>query len=66
MASLLRRNLRHYRRHAADENLAELAVAAKTGRGRYTLALTWWAIRRAPLDSADAVARRVFRRRSRA
>jgi hypothetical protein len=66
LARLLTRNLRRYRHHAAGENLAELAAAAKRGRTRYTLAMTWWAIRRAPLDSADAVARRVFRRRSRA
>jgi len=64
LASLLRRNLRRYRHHAADENLGELAAAAKTGRGRYVVALSWWAIRSAPLDSADAVARRVFGHRA--
>jgi glycosyltransferase involved in cell wall biosynthesis len=62
LAGLLRRNLRRFRHHAAAENLGELAAAAKTGRRRYALALAWWAIRSAPLDSADAAARRVFRR----
>jgi glycosyltransferase involved in cell wall biosynthesis len=65
LASLLRRNLRRYRHHASRENVAELAAAAKSGQATYVLALTWWALRRAPLDSADAVARRVFRRRPR-
>lgn len=64
LAGLLRRNLRRYRHHAAGENLGELAAAAKGGRAGYALALTWWAVRSAPLDSVDAVARRVFRHRS--
>jgi glycosyltransferase involved in cell wall biosynthesis len=66
LARLLTRNLRHYRHHAAAENLAELAATAKTARSSYGLALTWWAICSAPVDSADAIARSVFRRRSRA
>lgn len=62
LADLLARNLRRYRHYAADENLAEWAAAAKAGRLSDVLALSWWAVRSAPVDSAGAVARRVLRR----
>lgn len=65
LAGLLRQNLRRYRRHAASENLGELTAAAKAGRARYTLALAWWAIASAPLESADAAVRRLRGRGSR-
>ncbi|WP_426323422.1 glycosyltransferase family 2 protein [Microbacterium sp. E-13] len=61
LAHLLTQNLRRYRRFAADENLAELAAAAKSRDRGYLVALSWWAIRSAPLDSAGAVARRMLR-----
>jgi hypothetical protein len=64
LARLLRQNLRRYRRHAAAENLGELAAAARAGRVRYAVALSWWAVRHAPLDSADDVARRLHHRGS--
>jgi glycosyltransferase involved in cell wall biosynthesis len=62
LADLLVRNLRRYRNYAADENLAELVAAAKAGRVSDGLALCWWAVRSAPVDSAGAVALRVLRR----
>jgi hypothetical protein len=62
LADLLARNLRRYRHYAADENLADWAAAAKAGRLSDVLALSWWAVRSAPVDSAGAVARRVLRR----
>jgi glycosyltransferase involved in cell wall biosynthesis len=65
LAGLLQRNLRHYRRHAAQENLGELAMAVKSGRGRSALALVGWAMRRAPLESVDALVRRALGPRSR-
>jgi glycosyltransferase involved in cell wall biosynthesis len=63
LAELLTRNLRRYRHYAADENLTELAAAARSRRRSYVMALSWWAVRSAPLDSAGAVARRIFGRR---
>lgn len=64
LATLLRQNLRRYRRHAAAENLGELAAAARAGRARYVVALSWWAVGSAPLESAEAVVRRVRGRRA--
>lgn len=65
LAGLLRQNLRRYRRHAASENLGELTAAVKVGRARYALALAWWAIGSAPLESADAAVQRLRGRGSR-
>ncbi|MGN6219636.1 MAG: glycosyltransferase family 2 protein [Microbacterium sp.] len=62
LADTLTHNLRRYRQYAADENLSELAAAARARRTSYAFALAWWAVRSAPLDSAAAFAGRVFRR----
>lgn len=64
LATLLKQNLRRYRRHAAAENLGELAAAARAGRGRYVAALSWWAVGSAPLESAEAVVLRVRGRKA--
>jgi len=62
MVILLGSHLRAFRRNAAAENLGEIITALRAHDRRYAFACTWWGLSRLPINSIEAVRRRLLQR----